>query len=120
MSLVRRVVSLVLLFAIGASSVEVVFGDAVSLDRVSAEALSADTGETAADEALAALPAESEGEEDDCACLCACVCAGAQLVVLAVPASFDVESAGVEMPVTDTARSFPFPAPRPHFRPPLA
>lgn len=120
MSPVRRVLCLLLLLTIGASSVEVVLGNATLVDRLAAQALSAGSADTPPGGALTTAPAEPAGETSDCACLCACVCAGAQSAIVAALVSVQFHIVEPELSEADVGRVHPLQGPRPPFRPPLA
>lgn len=120
MSPVQRLLSLLLLVSIAASSVEVVFGDASLAASSLAEAVSVGSSETPAGAERPTTPGQPSGDTTDCACLCACVCTGANsaLVPAVVFAQFQV--LGSELPPRDLRRVHPLEAPRPPFRPPVA
>lgn len=109
----RRVVGLLLLVAVSASSVEVVFGLESSL-------ADAETHLAVAQPGADVLTASPDGTDDDCACLCACLCSGAQLVVGPPEASATPALAAAKPPAVGDLRSPTVPSPRPPHRPPLA
>lgn len=109
----RRFVAPLLLVAVSASSVEVLFGLESSLSATDVHLVAWESGSGAVSE-------PSDGDHEDCACLCACLCAGAQLVVATSaappPGIHDVR----EPFATRNHRSPTSPSPRPPHRPPLA
>ena len=121
MTPVRRVVALLLLFAVMSSSVEVLFGDRHAVDDLAAEqAVAVQEAPSGAGMTLNAASSESERSTEDCPCLCACACAGAQLVVPPVGAVIDLTTLGFDLSLVEPLRLIPLPARRPPFRPPLA
>ena len=125
---VRRLLALFLLISIGASSVEVVFGDSVIADTSAAQSTAQSvvqvTGvgnpDLSAGDDLPNAPRQPTGETSDCACLCACVCTGANSAV--VPAVFfaGFQVLESELAPTNLGRVQSIEPPRPPFRPPVA
>ena len=120
MKSVQRLLSLLLLLSIGASSVEVVFGDAALAESTAAQALSAGSPDTSTGSDLPPAPGQPSGETSDCACLCACVCAGANSALVPAVMLADLQVFGSELPPPDLGRVQPLEAPSPPFRPPVA
>lgn len=107
----HRVVALLLVVSVTASSVEVVFGgdvfEATSISLVAPQVIGSD--------------ASQDGAEEDCACLCACLCSGAQLVVEPPALAGDPLIRGpTTAPPTTRRGSATLPFPPPPERPPLA
>ena len=119
MSSLQRLVSLLLLVSIGASSVEVVFGEN-GLTGASAQSVSVGSPDTSAGGDLPGAPGQPPGETSDCACLCACACTGANSAVVPAVVFADFEVCRSELPPPDFGHVHPLEAPSPPFRPPLA
>lgn len=110
--ILRRAVALLLLVAVFASSVRVLFGLESSIGGAEAHVGVAMTGA----DSLFGSPEEAD---DDCFCLCACGCSGAQLVVGPAEASAPVTRVLAEPPAVESLRASTLPTPRPPHRPPL-
>jgi hypothetical protein len=115
----RRLVALLLLFAVTSSSVEVLFGDRHAIGDTDAAQVDLIADGSLEGAALMAASSDSGTPTEDCTCLCACACAGAQLVLHSVGAALLPTTPEVAMSIGRHARSLPLHARRPPFRPPL-
>ena len=120
MNPVQRLLSLLLLVSIGASSVEVVFGDAALADWSVAQGASLGSLDGSPGGEPPTAPRQPTGETSDCACLCACVCTGANSAVVPAVVFADFQVLESELPPPNLGRVHPLEAPSPPFRPPLA
>lgn len=120
MSPVQRLLSLLLLVSVGASSVEAMFGDATLAGLGFAQAVSVGSLDTPAGAERPNAPRQPSSDTSDCGCLCACVCTGANSALVPAVVFADFQVVGSELPPRDLGRVHPLEASRPPFRPPVA